>query len=375
MGLFSKKTRSAVLIDIGSSSVGGAFMHVREGEPPVICYSVRNAVELHDDEDITLAMLRTLSDVTDRLVSEGGAALHREAGSAHIDMILASVAGPWQETSVRTVTIQEKHSFTFTRALMERVARAESPKPGRIVSDTSVIATVLNGYHTENPYGKHVSHAELTVLTSTLDRFAAREITKTVRKAFHSHHLELTAFAPTAFAVIADLYPMQKDFIVIDVSGTSTDAMIVKQGIISGVRSAPKGVHDLLEAGRNAARAASGTLMIDPLRNQTFAPRVAEAEAAWLEALKGILSGFAAEHPLPRAVFLLADEHAREFLRRLIDTSTLRTLWLSDESLAVIPLAPEHTARLVKARGMAEGDIFLSVLGIFYRDRLSGLKK
>ena len=350
-------------------------MHIREGEPPVICYSVRNAVELRDDEDITLAMLRTLADVTDRLVSEGGAALHREAGSAHIDMILASVAGPWQETSVRTVTIQEKHSFTFTRALMERVARAEAPKPGRIVSDTSVIATVLNGYHTENPYGKHVSHAELTVLTSTLDRFAAREITKTVRKAFHSHHLELTAFAPTAFAVIADLYPMQKDFIVIDVSGTSTDAMIVKQGIISGVRSAPKGVPDLLEAGRNAARAASGTLMIDPLRNQTFAPRVAEAEAAWLEALKGILSGFAAEHPLPRAVFLLADEHAREFLRRLIDTSTLRTLWLSDESLAVIPLAPEHTARLVKARGMAEGDIFLSLLGIFYRDRLSGLKK
>lgn len=375
MGLFSKKARSAVMIDIGSSSVGGAYIHAREGEAPIMCYSLRNTIEVRENETITDAMLRALSELCERLVQEGGPALFREAGNGHIDLVLASVAGPWQETTVRTVSLHEQHSFTFTRALMEKAVRAAPPAAGRIISDTSVIATVLNGYHTESPYGKHVTKADITVLTSTLDKIAAREVTKTIRKAFHSHALELTAFAPVAFAVISDLYPAQKDFIVIDVSGTATDAMIVKQGVIGGVRSVPTGIHQLLAAGRSAARSSEGSLMIDPVRNQSFAPRVAEVEGEWLKELHNMMSAFASEHPLPRAVFLLADEHARDFLKRLIDTSSLRTLWLSDESLAIIPFAPGHTAHSIKVRGLAEADVFLSMLGMFYRDRLSGLKK
>mgnify|MGYP001575869824 FL=1 len=84
-----------------------------------------------------------------------------------------------------------------------------------------------------------------------------------------------------------------------------------------------------------------------------------------------MLANFASEHPLPQTVFLLADEDARDFLKRLIDESTLRTLWLSEEPLSVIALTPEHTTSVVRARGMAEGDIFLSMLALFYQDRLS----
>lgn len=375
MGLFSKHTRSAILVDIGSASVGGGCVHLVEGEAPVLCYTARIPVEPREDEGALDAMLRALTEVCALLVREGAPALHQEAGSAHIDMVLASVAAPWQETSVRTVTLQEEHHFTFTRTLMERAVRSAPLTPGRVISDTSVISTVLNGYRTDAPYGKRVTHAELTVLTSTIEKSAAREITRQLRKAFHSHKVEITAFAPVAYAVIADLYPHQKDFIVIDVSGTATDALIAKQSTIAGVKSIPTGIHDLMQSVRRATHSGGGPAVIDPTRNQEFGPRAAEAEAVWLKGIENILSGFAAEHPLPRAVFLLADEHARDFLKRLIDQSALRTLWLSNDALSVIPLSPSHTAASVKARGQAEGDVFLSMLGLFYRDRLSGLRK
>lgn len=376
MGLFGKKTRSAALIDIGSASVGGALVYAREGEPLRMCYAIREDVRADAEETDTDAMLRTLAYVTERMHTEGLPQLGRLSGSRHLHHVVTSVAGPWQETTVREVVIQDPHGFTFTRAVMEHAVKQHTPLPGRIISDTSVIATVLNGYHTESPYGKHVTKAVLTVLTSTLDKLAARDITRTVKHAFPGHPVELTAFAPIAFAVISDLYPLQKDFVVIDVSGTATDAMIVKQGVIAGVRSIPTGVHHLMRAGRSAApRDTAGTPMLDAARNHAFAPRVAEAEEQWLGALGTLLTTFAEEHPLPRAVFLLADTHARDFLKRLIDTSRLRTLWLSGDSLSVIALAPEHTARLVQARGLADSDVFLAMLGLFYRDRLSGLKK
>ncbi len=375
MGLFGKQTRSAALIDIGSASVGGALVIAREGEPLRMCYSLREDVRPEAEETDTDAMLRTLAYVTERMHTEGLPQLGRLSGSRHLHHVVTSVAGPWQETTVRQIVVQDPHGFTFTRAVMEKAVRQTNPLPGRIISDTSVIATVLNGYHTESPYGKHVTKAELTVLTSTLDKFAAREITRTVKHAFPGHTIELTAFAPVSFAVIADLYPLQKDFVVIDVSGTATDAMIVKQGIIAGVRSIPTGIHTLMQAGRKAVPVATGRTMIDPARNHAFAPRVAEAEEHWLTELESLLSAFAEEHPLPRTVFLLADTHARDFLKRFIDGSRLRTLWLSGDSLSVIAFAPEHTARLVQARGLADSDVFLAMLGIFYRDRLSGLKK
>lgn len=373
MGLFSKKSQSIVLIDAGSASVGGAYLRVVEGQKPLLCYTARVPVELRDEESVTEAMIRSLNELCALLIREGAAALHREAGNAHIDLILASVSAPWQDTTVRTVSLEEKHPFVFTRQLMQKAVRATEPTAGRMISDTSVISTTLNGYETEHPWGKRARRAELTVLTSTIDKFAAKEITKSIRKAFHSHHLELTAFAPVAYAVVSDMYPLQKDFVVLDVSGTATDAIIVKKGVIAGVRTLPQGVHDLLEAGRGAARNMPGNGAIDSTRNAAFAPRVAEAETVWLAGLKKMLADFASEHPLPRAVFLLADEHARDFLKRLIDESTIRTLWLSEEPLSVIPLSPEHTASLVKARGMADGDVFLSMLALFYSERLAKL--
>lgn len=370
MGFFASKPRGVVLVDIGSATVGGSFMHLEKGKSPVLCYTTRADVIPREGEDTTTATLRTLEEVCDLLTREGAAALYREIGTATLDMVLASVSAPWQETTVKTVSLHEEHSFVFTRALMEKAVKAEPPAPTRIISDTSVIATALNGYDTDKPWGKRADRADITVLTSTLDKALAKGVQQLLRKAFHSHRIEITAFAPVSFAVISNLYPLQKDFVLIDVGGTATDAMIVKKGVIAGVRSLPCGVHDLLLAGRKASGEVRGTSVIDPARNASFGPRVAAAEAAWLSDMKAVLADFASEHPLPRSVFLLADEGARDFLKRLIDESALRTLWLSEEPLSVIPLAPEHTANFVRARGMADGDIFLSMLALFYADRL-----
>jgi hypothetical protein len=371
MGLFGTTSKGVILVDIGSASVAGAWMYQKKGEAPVMCYSTRIDIEVREGESVTDSMLRTLQAVCIQLVREGAPAYSREVGHGRIEMVLASVAAPWQETSIHTVTLAEEQPFVFTRALLQKVVAAKPPSPDRIVSDTSVISTVLNGYETEQPWGKRAHKAELTVLTSTLEKSVAKSINTELRKAFHSHHIELVAFAPVAYAVLSNLYPLQKEYVLLDVSGSATDALIVKKGVLAGVTTHPQGVHDLLKAGREAGRGGIvGAGAIDTNRNAAFAPKVAAAESAWLEGVKQMLATFAGEHPLPHTVFLLADEGVRPFLKRLIDDSSMRTLWLSEEPLSVIALTPEHTASIVRARGLADGDIFLSMLALFYQDRL-----
>ncbi len=365
MGFFSNKAHGVVLIDANSCSVGGGYMVHKKGEVPVLCYSARVPLDIRPEESLDDALLRALDTLAHALITQGAAQLHRELGSAHIQTIVASVSAPWQETSVRTVSIVEKFSFVFTRALMEKAARATTPPPGKVIGDTSVISTTLNGYKMDKPWGKRAERADLTVLTSTIDKAMLSRVRSSLRSAFHSHPIEYTAFAPVAYAVITNLYPLQSDFIALDIGGSSSSAILVKNGVIAAVQTLPQGTNDLLQAGKKAAQK-QGTA-----KDDSFGPRVAEAEQQWLTGLRGLFSALASENPLPRCVFLLADADARDYLKNLIDQSSLRTLWLSDDPLSVIPLSPEHTAAKVRTRGLAEADVHLAFLALFYEHTLA----
>lgn len=371
MALFpfgKKKTRSVALIDIGSASVGGAYVHYEEGKSPIIYYTARVDVETRDGETVRDGMLRSLAFLERLLIEEGAPALRREAGSAVIEKVVVSIAAPWQDTTVTTTNLQQKNPFTFTRAhLTEAVKKTGLVPKDRISSGHTVIATILNGYETPNPFGKRVTRAELVILASTIEKEAANAIEASLRRAFHTNQIELTAFAPVGYTVFRDLYPHQKDFVVLDVSGTGTDAAFVKRGILVEVRSVAYGTQDLLSAARMAGQRAheNATDMLDPAANQSFAKEAEEAKKVWLDGLYAAFAGVAGVQALPRTVLLLADPDSRDYLKRTLEASRLRTLWLSDEPLSVIPVTPAHLAAKVKTRGLGEGDLFLALLALY----------
>ena len=200
MGLFSfgtKQRSSHIIIDVGSASVGGAYVHYRTGQLPVIYYSTRIIMAPREGETPEVSMLRTLDEVTALLVKEGAPAVHREIGNAHAEGILVSIAAPWQETRVREETIQAVRPFVFTKKLLnDTVSKSAKVPEDRISSGDSVIATILNGYEIPNPFGKQVKRAELVILSSTLLKSVTESIEKCLRKAFHSHEVTFTGFAP-----------------------------------------------------------------------------------------------------------------------------------------------------------------------------------
>lgn len=378
MSLFSfkKKSRSVALIDISSSSVGGALVQYVNGSLPTLYFSVRVPVELYEGELLSAGMLRALSTVERMLVEEGGPTMRREVGSGHVDNVLVSVGAPWQDTTVTSRSVQKGQPFTFTHHVLEEAtADIEPASEDRLESGRNVIATILNGYETQNPFGKKVTRAEMIILSSTLEKEIAKQVLTSLRRTFHTHDVTLTAFAPAAYSVFRDLYPHQKDFIVLDVSGTATDAAFIKRGLLADVRTVAHGTHELLEAGKVAAHAHSlpSIGMIDPLRNASFESRSAELEKTWLLGLREVFADFAEKQALPRMLFLLADDTARGFLKRVLEKSELRSLWLSDEPLSIVPLLPAHIAPYVKTRGLAEGDVYLALLALYCKKGIGEL--
>jgi hypothetical protein len=113
--------------------------------------------------------------------------------------------------------------------------------------------------------------------------------------------------------------------------------------------------------------------IIDPARNARFASKASEVQEAWLSSLRETLSDFSTRHPLPRTIFLLADGETRDFLRRLLDSDPLRSLWLSEEPFSIVPVLPEQFSEVVVFRGAASGDAYLAMLALYYARHVAHL--
>src|SRR3990167_9224985 len=107
LDMFKKNRETVALIDISSSSVGGAYVTLAEGQPPTVIYTKRVPVEPRDASTVNAVssvsdMERALRSLCETLVREGAPELARAKGSGRIHRIIASVASPWQETAIRT---------------------------------------------------------------------------------------------------------------------------------------------------------------------------------------------------------------------------------------------------------------------------------
>lgn len=367
LGRAKKQGCARALIDIGSASVGGAYAVYDAGAVPTIVYTARVAVERREGEEEREAMLRSLAFLEKLLIEEGAPTLRRERGSGEIQEVLVSVSAPWQDTIIASTKLVEEKPFVFSHAHLEKAMRTlPEPPEGRILSGRTLIASTLNGYETPNPFGKKVTRAELVILSSTIEKETGKEVEASLRHTFHTHAVTLTGFGPVAYAAFQKLYPHQKDFMVLDVSGASTDVAFVKRGHLAGVASVPLGLSTLYSAAIAAGRRtrSGGDAVIDPETNRAFGKEAEAIETAWLEGLRGVLSAFSETQALPRMVFLLADDGAREYLKRTLEESALRSLWLSGDPLSVVAMAPGHYSNHVRTKGIATCDLPLVILAL-----------
>ncbi|MEK7602261.1 MAG: hypothetical protein AAB472_02145 [Patescibacteria group bacterium] len=378
MGLFNfKKTKSTVaVVDVRSSSIGAAYVLVEEGVVPVMVHYVRFPLEPHATEPFEETFTRTMDGVLSALIERGGPLLRNATGSGSVDSVRVSCTTPWSSSYVRSEVIEKDVPFIYSRALGDKTDEQKLPDMKQV--SEMVIATLLNGYEITNPVGKKAKRAESFVLSSFIRTDLMDLLRKKIRKAFHQGDIEFDAFMPELYAVTRDLYPHQRDFLVLDVGNEATDILLVKHGLLVSITSLPHGIAEILRAARGAGLSsptvplAGPSSMIDSARNSAFATSVADAQAIWIGQMKSSLLAIAKLEPLPRTVLLLADENNREFLRRLLDAPELRSLWLSDESLGVLPILPAQFAPFVELPPQVVGDASLSLLALAAAKRFRG---
>lgn len=357
MALFgSPKPANYAVIDIGSSSVGAAYVSAHEGEAPLIAHALRVPLE----GEATTAAIRALDKALKQLITEGASKLHQLGGHAGLSGSLVYIGAPWQQSELIVRTTEKEKPFMFTKGMLEE---ALATAPG---GKSMVVASLMNGYETSQPIGKKAKRADIIVLASHVEVELFDVIRKAVRGATGGVPMRVVSFGELAPPAVLSISGGEDEFLALRVTRNAASLAFVKKRLLAGVRSLDIGTSVFLKAAREGGvslpTVAEG--LIDKDKNGRLASRIDEAERGWLLRMRETLRELAAGRALPRALFLFADGPDAHFVSRLLNSPEIHDLWLSDEPLAVVAVTPEHFDPYLHRGEGALQDPFLDALAL-----------
>lgn len=358
------------IADVCGKSIGGALAWYPINGERVLCASVRVPLVERDDETSEAALTRTVKEMAKKLITAGAPLLRDAAGRGSIDEVLVAFASPWQTSSVRTQSIRPNAPFTYSRAMERNVLtnNAETSEHRRIRE--TVVATLLNGYLTVVPYGKRANNAELVVHVVEDDSAVTDAVCTAFSQAFHTRRIRDFSFTAAAMGTLERMHAHQKEFLLLSLSEKAIELASFKRGQLVDAGTINLGTDALL----SNARAALTDHDNEPPEPYTVQPGyitphttrsgepAGKGATAWLAELAKELKLYAARHALPRTVFLVAPDETLTFLANTLESDTLRSLWLSEEPVTMVPLSPRHLKSCVRFAGTAEGDVRLGLI-------------
>ena len=329
---------SVAFIRVNEESVGGAYAHFTKGSPPQIAYVKRVDIEKRSGEAAEAGVARALATLGEFLIKEGAPALARLAHSGKVAYVLVAIDAPWQETAIRQEKIERTAPFTFTKSILNAALSKSAQVPdGAVLADESIVGTVLDGYETKSPIGKHVSRVNVIILNSYLDGKIAETVATAMRSTFHlsENRIRFVAASSVRYQAVRTLFPHEEDFLLIDTSSHSIVTALVRRKLLVAVEHQPL-------------------------------PNPAANVADWAPGIKKTLEQITTRFPLPRTIFFIAADADRNALKELFMSPTFAEIRLSTEPPQVIGVDESHTLDQIKLTGEAIADLGLISLVLFW---------
>jgi hypothetical protein len=392
-GLFGKKKEGQNFIavfDIGSASVGGAFVLLEEGKLPQVVFTTRIDIPFQKElnfQRFFMSMQDTLQNVF--------TAMKKAGGEVAIDHAFCVLASPWYASQTRLVRhAPDKTPFVVTEKLVEELIQREVAafRSSKLFSSSRVddalpeimeaknIQMRLNGYETKNPYGQKADELRIALYLSMIPPKIFTSIQEAIEKSWNTRRVHLNSFSYIVYNTIRDLYPLEPSFLFLDISGELTDVSLVKEGVLTESLSFPIGKHMLIRAIMHGKKAPSevaqsdlALFLVDAISSD-YAGKVGElidgAKKEWLSFFEDGLSKFAEDFPIPPLVFYTSDEDIAPWYKERILEARFSTFTIQEGEFTVKFLGSTMFLEHVAIPEPAFRDPFIALPAIYAKKSL-----
>lgn len=391
---FSKKKRrdeAGIVFDIGSGHVGAALVVFSKDTHPTILWNTRIPMVFQQHIDFNRflqGMLETLRSAAGELEQKGMPLMRQKYGHLPIGEVTCIFSSPWYISQTKIIVLEKKQPFEVTKDFIGDVlAKAEKQfqrsaalqkvrkKLGEsIIVERHIIETALNGYQTEQPYGKMARSVRVSLFLSMIGAEVAEKTRDVLEKFFNARTLSFHSSAIVSFSVVRDLFHTEESFLLVDVGGEITDVSLVREGVLHETVSFPTGVNFLFRTisqalGTLPEEAHSLTrLYLDGKKDHNdtrLADTLTAAEDVWLKSLKHAFTEVGDGLSLPRAMFLVVDSDISRWFRDIIEKNDFSAYTHIDESFIIITIGERKLYEYITMAPDTRRDPFLSMEALF----------
>lgn len=253
----NRKNNYALLIDIGSGSVGLAICHSGSKQKPNVVWSHREHIPLRHIDSLSQsskAIVTTLMNSVMLFEQHGRTALAEYQSDATITTVQATVAAPWSYTTTRSISFSQEEPFEITTSLVNDLALAAGQQTidefnqehsleslGVTETGRCVLDTYANGYRLSSLNKQRANEITLTHATSLIRNEIVDAVTEMTQKLFTQTELRITSFMLANYFTTRHLKPHVYDMCLVDITDEATEIGIVRDGALLYSTHSPYG--------------------------------------------------------------------------------------------------------------------------------------
>lgn len=391
-GIFSSaKSEDIILvIDVGSGSIGAAFVKANESQPPSVIATARRIIPFQERLNVQrfiLLMQETLSLVLDDLTQNR---LNISPVS-----ILITLASPWHTSQTRMVHLEQPEEFLVTdkglkqilenegKLFISSTATGDGPKElsDNTMIESHVMEMKFNGYEVTKPIGRKTKVLDLSLYVTMAPQKIVDAFKQVVEKRWPHGRIVFHSFMFSAFSAVLDTFANAPSFIILDIAGEVTDIALIRDSVMlesisfplghrSFVRSAMRELalpHEAAQSEIDLYLEGKLTKERTALVDTVFTKTIRD----WELLLVGALQQLSSQYPIPRTIYLLTNEEYVSHFSTAILSLSNKVLGENQEEFDVQILSTELLSHLVASDNGICKDPFICVIIMMFEKLLS----
>lgn len=390
--LFSNKGKDefTLVVDVGSESIGAAFVQTKKNNIRVILGTARHVIPFQEkinmERFITLLQSTLESVLNDNNISKI---------KFRPNSIIFTLASPWYKSQTRVVHIEENEEFIITESGLNTILEKEKNsflnkgnenidknKELTEVSIESYITQIkVGGYEVENAIGRKTKNIDISIHIATSESTITKSLSSTVEKKWPGVKTMFHSFMFSAFSAVRDIFEKTPSYVLIDIAGEITDISLIRDDVIIESISFPLGYRSYLRATMRQLSLQSdlASSEIDLFFKKELSPeRLERIESVfsktthdWALLFVASLKQLSQKYPISRNIYLLTNEDYSSHFEKAIKESSIDIFGENQETFRMNILDSKNLSSVVLANNADCKDLFLCVTIIMLDKLLS----
>jgi|AntAceMinimDraft_6_1070360.scaffolds.fasta_scaffold08163_2 hypothetical protein len=353
----NNEKKNIVLFDIDSASISGAVFEYRyDNKTKKVIYKELSYLRVditngqsYDFAEFYGRTLKALDDVAQKLYLQT---------LVPVDALYINLSTPWSSNQKRIIEYSPKKEFIITKELVDELIEKEIESPLSqnmdfyhhevVLFDRKTIDIYAHGYPTKKYLGKKVFDMQIHSLTSVMSDQTKSDFEHVIERVFHRKPI-LVSNMFVRYDSLRKLFPNQNSAIILDVSGETTECVVVVDDHLVHTGSFPVGAHSIsrflakqMLISPREARTYLNLIQEDKLTeiyNQKYLNTIDRSFAVWLESCYLFFDEMSKKGLLPETLVVsMADDVRYWFSDHILQSDELSEHIKSRKRLELLQL-------------------------------------